>query len=378
MNIICFSNIDWGFIAQRHHHLMKCLKKEEGINEVIFVETLGTRSLQLNKEDFNRCLKKVFVKNKEVTSEVLDTGGVKVLKPRFIPLFNEITFKINKNILKAQVENICKELNIKIEDTVAWVMLPHPSIEYLVDSLNFKKVIYDCIDDVKSFPSVKEIIVKTEQNLIRKANCVTATSDNLLKMIKMYNENAYILKNGVSKNIILEDLVDENLNTGKKVINYIGTIYEWFDIDKIELLAKSRPNLIINIFGPVRIDVSNAEKFDNVNFKGVIPYVDVEKHIEAADVCIIPFKVNNLTLNTNPVKLYEYFAKGKPVVSINLPELKDFSNEAYLYNNDKEFINAIDLALLENDIKKRKIRIEKAKLNSWEERAKRILEIINL
>ena len=36
---------------------------------------------------------------------------------------------------------------------------------------------------------------------------------------------------------------------------------------------------------------------------------------------IIPFTINDLTRHTNPVKMYEYLAAGKPVVGTAMPEI---------------------------------------------------------
>lgn len=373
MNIICFSNIDWGFIAQRHHHLMKCLKKSDSINEVIFVETLGTRNIKLNKEDIKRGINKLFLKYKNIKSESLDLEGIRLLKPNFMPFFNRIAFEVNEILLRKQLEQTMIELGIKSEETVAWVMLPHPVISKLVDKFNFKKIIYDCIDDVKSFPDVKELIVKTEVELISKADLVTTTSDKLYNYANKYNSEVKILKNAVSESIIIKENKIERKKT--KVIGYVGTVYEWFDIRKIEILAEQRPDYEIRIYGPIRIDITRLQKYENVKLYGVIPYQKVEKVIEEFDVCIIPFEVNDLTLNTNPVKLYEYLAKGKPVVSVKLPELEVYRDIVYLYNNDIEFIEYIDKAINEDKLLEEN-RINVAMDNTWEKRADEILKIL--
>ena len=48
---------------------------------------------------------------------------------------------------------------------------------------------------------------------------------------------------------------------------------------------------------------------------GEKPYTELTYYLYSFDVCLIPFKVLDLTNATNPVKLYEYLCAGKPVVA---------------------------------------------------------------
>jgi GT2 family glycosyltransferase len=54
-----------------------------------------------------------------------------------------------------------------------------------------------------------------------------------------------------------------------------------------------------------------------------------------------------LTLATNPVKAYEYLSAGKPVVSVDLPELHEFSDLIRLADSDDKFIQQVKNTLAE-------------------------------
>ena len=62
----------------------------------------------------------------------------------------------------------------------------------------------------------------------------------------------------------------------------------------------------------------------NVHLYGPQPYADLPAWLERFDVCIIPFKINQVTEATDPVKFYEYLAQAKPVVTTRLPELERY------------------------------------------------------
>jgi glycosyltransferase involved in cell wall biosynthesis len=116
-------------------------------------------------------------------------------------------------------------------------------------------------------------------------------------------------------------------------------------------------------------DISDAEKFENIHFLGEIPYKELSGYFAYFDVCLIPFKIIPLTLATNPVKFYEYLSAGKPVVSVELPELIPYSEYCYLAKDKESFCNKIDEALNEKSQSKIDDRINLAKENSWANRA---------
>lgn len=76
-----------------------------------------------------------------------------------------------------------------------------------------------------------------------------------------------------------------------------------------------------------------------------------------------------------PMKFFEYLAAGKPVVSVNLKAIQDFSNVVSIAHTADQFISAIDEALVGNGPSLQK-RLETAKLYTYEARTKKMLSII--
>ena len=114
-----------------------------------------------------------------------------------------------------------------------------------------------------------------------------------------------------------------------------------------------------------------TENIPNLHFLGVRNYKEMPAYIDNFDVCVIPFMVSELIHCVNPVKLYEYFAFGKPVVATDMPEVGRFAEVCYISRSKEEFLANVEMALAEdNDGQTRKMerRLEIARGNTWRDR----------
>ena len=67
----------------------------------------------------------------------------------------------------------------------------------------------------------------------------------------------------------------------------------------------------------------------------------------------------------DPIKLREYLCLGKPIVSVNLPEVKKLEKYVYIGNNEDDFVTKVGNALNEKDLNLIKHRIRVAKESDW-------------
>ena len=88
--------------------------------------------------------------------------------------------------------------------------------------------------------------------------------------------------------------------------------------------------------------------------------------------------VNELTRATNPIKLYEYFSAGLPVVSTRLPEVELYRDLTYLADSPTEFSRLSALAVAEQDESLREKRMQIAGLHTWRARAEALLDRIRM
>ncbi len=240
------------------------------------------------------------------------------------------------------------------------------------------KLVFDCMDDHGGFSTNTEAALRAERELLEQADLVIVSSDLLQDKARQFNASTLMARNATEFEHFHEATANGELDrfTDRPVIGYYGAISDWFDMELILYCARERPQwelvLIGHTFG---CDIREAKGLKNVHFLGEKPYRELPGFVAYFDVCLIPFKVIPLTLATNPVKLYEYFSTGKPVVSVDLPEVRAYRECCYLATNQQEFLEGIDQALAEKeDPERRQARIAVAKDNSWDNRVRTILE----
>ena len=110
---------------------------------------------------------------------------------------------------------------------------------------------------------------------------------------------------------------------GKPIAGYYGALARWFDYELLETTARRRPDWNFLLIGPDydgSLRRAPALACPNVAWIGPRPYASLPAYLRVFDVATIPFRLGPITMATSPLKLYEYFAGGRPVVTTPLPE----------------------------------------------------------
>ena len=241
--------------------------------------------------------------------------------------------------------------------------------------------IYDCMDHHEGFGNVPEKLIELEVKTLSRADLVTVTSSWLDGFAKKYNPNVSIIRNAseyaffsTPPNDIYRD--DEN----RKIIGYYGAIAEWFDLNLVRAIATEYPSHLILLVGNDTIEAQKAlADLKNIKFTGEVPYTQLPYYLYAFDVCLLPFQTISLTLATNPVKVYEYLAAGKPAVCTDLPEIRQFGNLVECASSNAQFIHAIGKILdssVHADADLAAQRRQFAAEQTWQHRAQELITAI--
>lgn len=248
------------------------------------------------------------------------------------------------------------------------------------------RTIYDWIDDFEVFPFDHTFLERNHERALREATLVVSVARRLHHQATAVRPDAIYLPNGVEYEHFAgqptlpdTDDIDVSWRSGKPIAGYYGTIAEWFDYELLDSVARLRPDWNFLLIGPMH-DSSLRErgqlmlKCPNIRWIGQREYGQLPGYLRLFDVAMIPFVINNITLATSPLKLYEYFAGGKPVVATPMPECQAFS-EVHIVRNAEEFSRALDLARAQGQTPEFPERLRKlGRENSWTSRVNLVLE----
>ena len=231
-------------------------------------------------------------------------------------------------------------------------------------------VVYDCMDHHAGFSTNTEAMLEEEHRLLAEADLVVTTSRNLSEKVAAERDNV-LIRNAAEVEFFARRPGTLALSGERPVVGYFGAISEWFDMDLVVAAARARPDWDFVLVGSTYLcDTTAAEAQPNIRLVGEVPYETLPGWLHAFDVCLIPFRLTELTRCTNPVKIYEYLAAGKPVVATPLPELEEIGDMLHLAGEPGAFVRALDAAMAEaGDEALRERRAAWARDHDWSSRA---------
>ncbi|MED4889246.1 glycosyltransferase [Lysinibacillus fusiformis] len=360
IDLFRFPVIEWDFRWQRPQQISVQFEKNGHRVFYFSIETYGLKNTQPTIE------------------EIAKHTIIKELQPNiyWVKLCSNNPLNAYKDKIEGEDLQIINQsieyLKLKFNIGATYSILDLPFWANVSLSLDNNITIYDCMDDHEGFSTNSSEMLSNEENLIYSSDIVLASSQRLYEKMIQKNPNTLLVRNAGEYNHFSKkttDFAGEVRDLKGPIIGYYGAISEWFDIELIRKLAKRNPSwtfvLVGNTFG---CDVSHVEKMPNVILTGEVTYESLPSYLYKFDVCLIPFLINNLTLATNPVKVYEYLAAGKPVVSSKLPELEYMKELVYLADTVEDFETSIQQSLSENNKQLVEERKKYAANNTWETR----------
>lgn len=248
--------------------------------------------------------------------------------------------------------------------------------------------IYQSTDAMQQGAYVAKHGVKLEQEMMKRADKTLVTSKQLLKYAQQFSANAHLLPNAADV-ALFNQAVSQHFarptdlpTTTQPIIMYTGNISQSrMDFALLQKIAQQHPNKQLVCIGPIDSPEHTKyglDKMPNVTFLPPKTIEQLPAYLQYAQCCIIPFLANELTQSIYPLKINEYLAAGKPVVTTNFSEdIADFAHIAHVAQSHTDFVQAIQTALDTNTPALQQARIALAQTNSWTERAKQLERIVN-
>jgi glycosyltransferase involved in cell wall biosynthesis len=282
--------------------------------------------------------------------------------------------RYNNMLLAKTVQKICSENN-----TSEYLFINSFNPYYLQE---VEKYLQPALSIYHSRDAIEEVAgngLENEIKCLQHYQLAMATSRQLCRNIsKRTGKQVTYFPNGGDATLF-KTAIEETLPKPKElqqittpIIGYTGAICQRFNYEMLVSLAKAHPDKTVVLVGPRRdkqFSPFNLDEIPNIVFTGAKRLEELPAYLRYFDCTIMPFRYDNLTAGIYPLKINEYLAAGKAVVTSRFSEdIAAFKDHVYLAQTNEEFINSINRAIGDNAPAKKQERWQVASENSWENR----------
>jgi len=245
--------------------------------------------------------------------------------------------------------------------------------------------VFEYTDKLSEFTGVNKYVArKLTMETAQKADIIFVTADGLFKEMKEINKNTFISSNGTDVKLFSKasnndvSVPEKMREIRHPILGFAGAISDWVDLDLIKYTAEQVPECSIVLIGTIRKRsvLSCLRNCRNIYHIDKVRQGDLPMFLAHFEVCLNPLRLNSLTETLNPLKIYDYLATGKPIVSTNIPEVRKIEKYVYISRSYEEFVALTKKALKEDSKKSRLARMKCASKYSWERIFKAQVEII--
>lgn len=380
-DILCFAN-DWDSDPLSKKHVMTRLARD---NRVLWVNSLGCRNPTASARDFRRAAKKLgdfFQGCRQVADNLWVTS------PLVVPFHGSAAARaLNRRWLAATLRLTMRRLGMR--RPITWSFLP--SSADVVGRLGERLVVYQCVDEYSQFTGTdRAAILEMEERLCRRSDLVLVSAEPLYEAKRRWNPRTFLVTHGVEVEHFRRALdpatpIPEDLGpgrsrgldrTGRPVVGFFGLVADWVDLDLVRHLAVARPHWDLVLVGQADTDVAALTGLPNVRLLGRKPYAALPGYCKGFDAAILPFRINELTLAANPLKLREYLAAGLPVVATAIPEAERLAPWVRVGHGHDGFLAELD-AVFEDGARGPRPEISRAMdTESWDQKVAEMTRLV--
>lgn len=254
--------------------------------------------------------------------------------------------------------------------TVLWVRFPTPELVPLVEGYPWRAVVFEAVDDHAAGPGMTSRLVRTlraaEERILARADVVFAWSGPIRERLARRHANVH-LATAAAELEPLEAVADAPGEERTAV--FAGALGFRFDERLAAEAARLLPDWTLVLAGPADEEAIRAlAGLPNVRLMGRFEHHDLPGLLSRAAVALIPYRRNEFTDTLVPLKLVEYLAAGRPVVSTPIHAALGFGDVVAFAGGGEAFAEAVRTAAREDSQEARRRRVERVGPYSWERR----------
>lgn len=371
--IVCFGGVDWWY-HNRGHYDLQMMREFSKHFPVLYVNSIGMRVPRVSEGA-------MFLARIRRKLRSIRRGLVPVREQFFV--FSPATLPggrrgrllrwATQRSLAAQVNWAARRCGIR--RPLIWIACP-PAVTVL-DLLDGARLVYQRTDRFEAFAGVDpDLILAFDRDLKHRADLVLYCSRQMYHEERDQCRLASFIDHGVDFDRFAEAghaaidggmEPDDLRSIGRPRVGFVGTIdAHTFDPPFFVSVAESLPELQFVMVGASSLS-NDWCQLPNVHFFGQRPYEEVASYMAACDVLIMPWNRSEWIKACNPVKLKEYLATGRPVVSTWFSEIEHYRAHVSVEIETPGFVRAIKQAVLQpGDSEPRRDRVRG---HTWESKA---------
>jgi glycosyltransferase involved in cell wall biosynthesis len=338
--IICFGGEDWWY-HNRGHFDMQIMRECSNRVPVLYVNSLGMRVPRPGEGAMfvRRVVRKLRSLARGFRRVRANFG---VCSPLAIP--GTLGMRVTKRLLPRQIRRCARKMGIT--RPLIWVACP-PGAE-VIERLDGQAIVYQRTDRYEEYDNVDK------QQITRYDKVLKQTADMTVFCARLLHEEEHkdcaasvFIDHGVDyerfaaagtrSNTEPEDLRD----IPSPHAGFVGGIdSSTFDPELFLQVARQMPDVSFVLVGACSLPQGWCD-LPNVHLLGQRPYETVASYMAACDVLLMPWNRSEWIRACNPVKLKEYLAVGRPIVSTSFPELSHYKGLIRVADDADHFATAI-------------------------------------
>ncbi len=379
---------DWQRHPSSSQHIVAQLLDD---HRVLWVNSIGLRQPGWQWRDWQRVVEKLRALIDPRRSATADDGEqtrvrpLKVLSVLALPApRSPVARWFNRWLVAFQVRYAQRKFGIEAPDL--WIALP--TAVDLIGCFGEQRVIYYCGDDFAGLAGVDHATVRQrELALLKRADYVFAASEALFDRFVTEGVDAdrlSYLPHGVDVEhfawpVARAGALASVASRYRALVGFYGCVGAWLDQALIAAVARGLPDVGFVFVGRIDCELSQLNGIANLHFIDAVPHRQLPAFSQHWQIAWLPFKDCAQIRACNPLKLREYLAAGKPVVSTDFPALAPYRDTVTCFASAAEAVGAIRQLLCqpaEQLLQRQFNQQHRVKKESWQARASQVRHLI--
>ncbi len=377
--VICFGDSDWWY--HNHGHMdIQLMRRFAKLTNVLYVNSVVVRKLNIGEG--RMFVKRLRRKLRSMMRGLKKSGidNLMVYSPFTLPVHHiPVARGANRKMLELQIRHYMRKLGLI--RPVVWVTCPGAA-EVAV-KLPRTRLVYQRSDCYEALPGVDSESVKRYDRLLKqKADLVVYVNKSLMANEQKNCRKAIYLDHGVDYEMFAgaqnDAFIPEQMRQiPHPILGFYGGIDDYTsNVALIEQIADLLSDFSIVLIGSSSVDLTSLASRKNVYLIGRQPYEQVPHYAKCFDVCFMAWQQNAWIAGCNPVKLKEYLALGKPIVSTPFNELGPYEDLVETASDAGAFAEAVRKALAENNEKLKQARQSRVRNYTWDAKSAQVLQAL--